>query len=330
MKYARVIEYVASSLWAITEQKMAEIVEVLAFRASGQAFTAEELQARIGGGVEAPVSSRSGAVAIIPIRGTIAHRMGGMEDMSGGVSCEAISRMLRAAVADTSVGSIVLDIDSPGGTVTGLQELAAEIRAAREQKRIVAVANGLMASAAYWLGSQASEVVAIPSGEVGSIGVVMPHKDISAALEKEGIKVRVFRSSKHKWAGNPFEPLSDEQAAEIKERVDAAGAQFDKDVAAGRGVSLATVRAGYGEGRVLDAKAAKAAGLIDRIATMDETIARLIGRKVSVSGGARAEVTESEDGRYLSASVELPEGVTSAEVVVSIDEADRLRRMERF
>jgi signal peptide peptidase SppA len=292
MKYARVIEYVASSLWAITEQKMAEIVEVLAFRAAGHEFTAEEIQARIGGGADRPSTGRSGAVAIIPIRGTIAHRMGGMEDASGGVSTESIAMMLRAAVADTTVGSIVLDIDSPGGTVTGLQELAAEIREARAQKRIVAVANGLMASAAYWLGSQASEVVSIPSGEVGSKGVVMPHKDLSAALEKEGIKVRVFRSTPHKWAGNPFEPLSDEQAAEIQARVDAAGLQFDKDVAAGRGVELSAVRGGFGEGRVLDAKAAKAAGLIDRIATMDETLARLTGRRASVGMRAADETPD--------------------------------------
>lgn len=324
MKYARVIEYVASSLWAITEQKMAEIVEVLAFRAAGQEFTPEEIQARIGGGVERPSAARSGAVAIIPIRGTIAHRMGGMEQASGGVSTESIAMMLRAAVADPTVGSIVLDVDSPGGTVTGLQELAAEIRAAREQKRIVAVANGLMASAAYWIGSQASEVVAIPSGEVGSKGVVMPHKDLSAALEKEGIKVRVFRSTAHKWAGNPFEPLTDEQAAEIQARVDAAGLQFDKDVAAGRRVDLSVVRAGFGEGRVLDAKAAKAAGMIDRIATMDETIARLMGRRAAAGAGPRAE---EELGEPATSGIDL---AASEDTAAQVCEADRLRRLERF
>lgn len=314
MKYARIVEYVASSLWAITDQKMAEIIEVLAFRSSGQEFTAEEIQARIGGGAERPSASRSGAVAVIPIRGTIAHRMGGMMEASGGVSCESISHMLKAALADESVGSIVLDVDSPGGTVTGLQELAAEIRAAREIKHITAQVNGMMASAAYWLGAQASEIVSIPSGETGSKGVVMPHKDLSAALEKEGIKVRVFRSSKHKWAGNPFEPLTDEQAAEIQQRVDAAGAQFDKDVSLGRGVSVADVRAGFGEGRLLDAKAAKAAGLIDRIATMDETIGRLTGRKATA--GLRAEGDDTE--------------LAALAVAAAVDESDRMRRMERF
>lgn len=314
MKYARIIEYVASSLWAITDQKMAEIIEVLAFRAGGQEFTAEEIQARIGGAPERAPAGRSGAVAIIPIHGTIAHRMGGMGLASGGVSTEAVSAMLRTALTDESVGSIVLDIDSPGGTVTGLQELAAEIRAAKEQKRIVAIANGMMASAAYWLGSQATEVVSIPSGEVGSKGVVMPHKDLSAALEKEGIKVRVFRSSKHKWAGNPFEPLTDEQAAEIQERVDAAGAQFDKDVAAGRGVSVADVRAGFGEGRLLDSKAAKAAGLIDRIATMDETLSRLVGRRAGTS-------MRAED--------EAPELAAVETIGLSVDD-EMLRRLERF
>jgi signal peptide peptidase SppA len=323
MKYSRILKYVASSLWAITDDKMAEIVEMLAFKAQGGDFTPEEIQARVGGGAERPVSSRSGAVAIIPIRGTIAHRMGGMEDYSGGVSTEGIAQMFRAAMSDTQIGSIVLDVDSPGGTVTGLQELAAEMRAAKGQKPVVAVANGLMASAAYWIASQADEIVSIPSGEVGSIGVVMPHKDLSAALEKEGIKFTVFRAGKHKWAGNPFEPLTEAQAGEIQARVDGAYKQFVADVSAGRNVPVATVREGYGEGRVLTAKDAKASGLIDRIATMDETIARLAGRRSVAVSGPRAEEPPADV---------LPEVVTVAEAtfVATADEADRLRRMELF
>ncbi len=288
MKYANLCRYVADTPWAIHPSKLAEIVSTLAFKAAGGDFTAEEIRARLGDDRQSPpATSKHGAVAILPIRGTITHRGGGLEDASGAMSAEKLSAMLRQVVADESVGTIVLDVDSPGGTVTGMQELAAEIFAARESKHIIAVTNGLNASAAYWLSSQAHEIVSIPSGVTGSIGVFTAHQDLSKALEQEGIKVTLISAGKHKTEGNPFEPLSDEAQTFIQGRVDAAYGQFVKDVARGRGVSVADVRGGFGEGRALDAKAAKAAGLIDRIDTMDGVIGKLVGRKAA--SGMRAD-----------------------------------------
>lgn len=344
LKYERILSYVASELWAIHPAKLSEIVSVLAFRATGEAFSAEDIQARIGGGAAPAALGRAqgGTVAVVPVRGTIAHRMGGMMESSGGASTEAIAGMFRQAMADTSVGAVILDIDSPGGTVTGVSELAAEVFAARGQgKRIVAMVNGLAASAAYWIAAQADEIVSIPSGSAGSIGVFSSHQDLSAALEKEGVTMTLISAGKFKVEGNPFQPLSDEAKAFMQSRVDAAYGQFVKDVAAGRGVTPAAVRDGYGEGRVLDAKAAKAAGLIDRIATMDETIARLMGRK-SAAAGMRAEGETVEllagipghchaidaDGA-LTCGCEWPTGAESL-AAEAFAESDRLRRMERF
>lgn len=290
MKYAHIARYMASTAWAILPSKMEEMLAVLAFRAAGHEFNAEEIQARIGD-VEAPKASKQGAVALIPLRGVIAHRMGSMEDSSGGMSAERFAAMIRSAAADPNVSSILIDVDSPGGTVSGLVEAADAVFEAREQKRIVAIANSKMASAAYWLASQAHEIVAIPSAfdrAIGSIGVFTVHQDLSAALEKEGVKVTLIKAGQHKAEGNPFEPLSDEMKAEIQASVDATYAAFVKAVARGRGVSPADVRKGYGEGRALSAVDAKAAGLIDRIATMDETIGRMVGRKATVVG-MRAE-----------------------------------------
>ncbi len=329
MKYAHVLSYVASTLWAITPEKLHEILAVLAFRASGQAFTAEELQARIGdGNAEKPTASTRGAVAVIPIRGVIAHRMGGMDDMSGGTSVERIQAMIRQCVADERVGTILYDIDSPGGTIPGVQELAAEMFALRGQKRQIALANSLCASAAYWLASQADEIVSIPSGTVGSIGVYTGHQDLSKALEQQGINVTLISAGKFKVEGNPFEPLSEEAEAFIQARVDEAYSLFVKDVARGRGVPVADVRKGYGEGRALSAKDAKAAGMIDRIATMDETLSRLVGRS---SGGMRSEAESS----VLAASDAPATVVTTEELMATLAvelsaEADRRRRMERF
>jgi len=291
MNYAHILSYVARTPWAILPEKMDEILSVLAFRAAGHAFTAEEIQARIGDRSQ-PSASRAGALAVIPLRGVIAHRMGTMEETSGGMSAERFTAMVKQAAAEPSIGTILLDVDSPGGTVAGLVEAADAVFQARESKKVIAIANSTMASAAYWIASQASEIVAIPSAldrGIGSIGVFAVHQDLSAALEKEGIKVTVIKAGANKAEGNPFEPLSDEVRAQIQASVDAAKKQFVKAVARGRGVSEADVVANFGDGRAFNAKDAKANGLIDRIATMDDTLGRLVGKS---SGGMRADLAD--------------------------------------
>src|SRR6185369_2307140 len=169
MKYHHVLSYVARTLWAMDESKLDDLVSVLAFRAAGHAFTAEEIRARIGDPQPAKASS-NGAIAIVPLRGVIAHRMGSMDESSGGMSAERFTGMIRQAAADASIGTIVIGCDSGGGTIAGLIEAADAVFEAREQKRVVAVANAWMASAAYWICSQAHEVVAIPSALDRCIG----------------------------------------------------------------------------------------------------------------------------------------------------------------
>src|SRR5690606_12609791 len=107
------------------------------------------------------------------------------------------------------VGTIVLDVDSPGGGVYGVAEFAEEIYKARGQKRIVAVANSMAASAAYWIATAADELVVTPGGEVGSIGVYMLHEDWSGAYEKAGIKPTVIKFGENKAEGIDVEPLSE-------------------------------------------------------------------------------------------------------------------------
>mgnify|MGYP001007909863 CR=1 FL=1 len=280
MRYEHVMAAVCGEAWAIEPEKLREIVGVLAYRAAGHAFTPDEIQARIGAR-STGVSVTGANVGVLPVRGTIAHRMGGMDESSGGVSTERLGAMLATYMADETIGAILLDIDSPGGTVTGVPELAAKILKARESKRVVALVNGLAASAGYWLASQAGEIVSIPSGLAGSIGVFTAHMDMSEKLAKEGVAVSVISAGKHKVEGMPFAPLTDDARAHVQARVDEAYGWFVRDVAKGRGVSVGDVREGYGQGRVLGAKEAKAAGLIDRIATSDEVVASLLSRRGS-------------------------------------------------
>jgi len=273
-KYSHITNFVLNTPWAITSDKLLTIMDVLAYHAAGGKLTAEEVRERIGA-AQRPSARATGAVAVLPLYGVIAQRMGMLTESSGGTSTEQFARQFRAALADSQVGAIVLDVDSPGGTVNGVEELSAEIHAARGQKPIVAVANSLAASAAYWIASAADELVVTPSGEVGSIGVLAAHEDDSAYFEREGIKTTLVSAGKYKVEGNPYEPLSDEARAYLQERVNDYYDMFVRAVARNRGAGAQEVRNGYGEGRVVGAKQAKALGMVDRIGTLDETVERL-------------------------------------------------------
>jgi signal peptide peptidase SppA len=275
----RIVEAMLGTPWAVEADKLAAIAEFISIRAiMAQPIAPEALQAF------SDRSPRSGpavrdSVAVLPVQGLLAHRLNLMSAMSGGSSTAQIGRDLDALAADPSVSAIILDIDSPGGTLAGTPELGAKIAAARANKPIIAVANSRAASAAYWLASQASEIVVTPSGEVGSIGVVGMHKDMSKALEAEGVAHTLISAGKFKTEGNPFGPLSEEARAAFQASIDDAYNQFVAAVASGRKVDEATVRDGFGQGRMVSAKQAVRQGMADRVATLDETIQRMLSAR---------------------------------------------------
>lgn len=222
---------------------------------------------------------KSGRVAQISVVGTITRRGSIWSDFFGGASVEGTIAALRSVAADDGISTVLLNIDSPGGTVDGLPELAAEVRKLRDSKHVVAMANSLAASAAYWLASQADEIVATPEALIGSIGVFTVHQDWSKMLDQMGIKTTYISAGKYKVEANPDQPLTEEAQQHLQSIVDEAYGLFVADVAKGRNVTAAQVRSDYGQGRVLTAKDAKAAGMIDRIAGYHETISRLTGLK---------------------------------------------------
>lgn len=231
---------------------------------------------------------KAGGVAVIPVIGSIEQRASMWTWLFGGSSVEQISADLKAALADPNVSGILLEFDSPGGTVAGVPELAKQIRSARGQKPILAHANAEAASAAYYLASQADEVSVTPSGQVGSIGVVYLHTDMTGMADQQGVKFQIFRSQDRKADVNPYEPLSAAAAEDIQAKVDAYDAMFVRDVARGRGVSVDRVRSDYGSGRMFMAADALAAGMVDRVETFDEALARLSGGKVVSRQAAQA------------------------------------------
>ncbi len=285
MHHLTILSALMAQAWAMEPMALGALVAVIERWTAGERLAGDALFAAIG---EAPAqaaarrdaaasASGGGGVAVIPVFGVIAHRAHMVESISGpgGTSTEKLSAKIDAAVASSDVGAIVLDIDSPGGAVPGTQELVDKVHAARAAKPIIAVANSLAASAAYHIGSAATELVMTPSGTVGSIGVLAVHQDRSAELAVKGHKLTMISAGRYKTEGNSSEPLSDEAREQIQAMVDQAYGVMLKSIARNRGISVEAVRSGYGEGRVFSAQDALARGMVDRVATLEETIARM-------------------------------------------------------
>lgn len=223
-----------------------------------------------------PVHRVAGDVAVVAIFGLLTQR-----GSWGSPGLQQIASALGKLVKDPSVSAILCEIDSPGGSVYGVGELADEIYQARKTKPIVGIANSLAASAAYWIGSQCSEFYVTPGGEVGSIGVFATHVDHSGAMRKAGIKPTLISAGKFKAEDNPHEPLSHDAKAFLQSRVDDCYSAFSKAVARGRAVPLTAVRDGMGQGRLLGAEAAARQRLVDGVMTFDQVLRRLAGRRLT-------------------------------------------------
>ena len=293
MKHALLVAEFYSTLWALTPERLAAIEAVVMRLAAGipaspdvmrqVSIDAEAMAARRD---SAARTTKGGQIAVLPFYGVATQRPPpAMASGSGLMSTQAFSGELRAALSDGSVGGILIDVDSPGGSVYGVQELANEIYQARSQKPIVAIANSLAASAAYWIGSSASEFYITPGGEAGSIGVYATHQDASKMLENEGVKTSLISAGRYKVEGSPYGPLDDEARAHMQSRVDDYYAAFTRSVAKNRGVDVDAVRNGMGEGRVYGAAQAKAAGMVDDVATFDQVLSRM-AKSISASRSA--------------------------------------------
>lgn len=219
----------------------------------------------------------SGAVAVISLAGVMTPRPSFLSYLYGGGAglCE-FRDAFRDAVASSEISAIVLNIDSPGGLISLVPETAAEMLAARGEKPVIAVANTMAASGAYWLAAMCDEIVCTPSGEVGSVGVYMLHNDYSGMNERIGVDPTFVYAGKYKTEGNIEEPLSSAAKQAWQGEIDDLYAMFTESVAAGRDVTAKVVRDSYGEGRTLLAARAKEAGMCDRVDTLETVISELL------------------------------------------------------
>ncbi len=284
----RLIDIITSP-WAIMPEKLVELRGIYETHLKGEKIDIKAIEARVG----KPLDNRPQGyevvegVAIIPIDGVIAKRMNLFTQISGGVSTDLLARDFKAAVNDPSVKAIVLAIDSPGGTVDGTVDIARLVYESRGIKPIVAYTDGIMASAAYWIGSAADKVyIGNDATLVGSIGVVATHQDISKAQELAGVKTTEVYAGKYKRIVSQYAPLSEAGQAYLQDRVDYLYSVFISAVADNRGVAVEKVLKVMADGKVFSGRQAVEAGLVDGVATLDALIA---GFKPGGSPGINAK-----------------------------------------
>jgi signal peptide peptidase SppA len=224
-----------------------------------------------------------GGIALIEVGGVLTKYPSIWQWIFGGSATTDLERTINAALNDPAVSTIVLKIDSPGGSVSGIHDLADLIFAARQRKVVVAYASDTAASAAYLVGSQASKVFGNASAIVGSIGVFSVLYDSSKLFDREGVTVHVVKSdgAAYKGVGVSGTKVSDDQLREVQRVVDSFGSLFTQTVARGRGMSVDRVRK-MSDGRVHVGEAARALGLIDGVYGFDQVIAGLQGRLPAV------------------------------------------------
>lgn len=293
---------VLTAPWAIEPAKLLEIQAIYATHLRGDKIDIAAVEQRLG----RPLANEPkrydilDGVAVLPIEGVMAKRANMFMQISGGVSTQLAIRDLQDAVRDPAVHSIILSIDSPGGTVDGTQSFAQAIRAAREVKPVVTLASGTIASAAYWGGS-AAEAIYITDGttQVGSIGVVATHVDVSKAEEQRGVKTTEVFAGKFKRISSQYGPLTDAGRASMQEQVDYTYSLFVQAVAEQRSVSVEKVLSDMADGRVFMGQQAIDAGLVDGVSTLDDLVQQL--NQARSSGASRragvARKTTSQSGK---------------------------------
>ena len=325
MRYAAIQSRFYSALWALRPEDHTFISELIQRRSAGESITRAEIEAALEGKTYGtPFSPAKGdSVAVISLHGTIMNRAG-MMAVSGFTSPQDFAASVRAAANDPSVSEIVLSVDSPGGTVDGTNTAAEAVRDAARRKTVTAVADGMMASGAYWIASQASRIVVDPTAIVGSIGVIATHVDRSKQAEDEGIRVTYYRSVEHKALGQPYEPLSEDADAGLRAIVASAHREFVNAIESARGPLSKAAQTG----RVFTGLEAVEAGLAAEVGSLHSVLDDIVRTRQRGAGGTRAALAaEGNDMEFeaIRQALGLPEDATTEDAVGAIQALARDR-----
>ena len=269
----RIWNKITGDPWAITETALHTILEVAARENEAPEAVAAKLGRQLQNSYNA--TERDG-VAIIPVTGPLFRYANIFTAISGASSYELIARDFMSALENPQISSIILDIDSPGGEVNGVSELASMIFEARGTKPVIAYASGDAASGAYWIASAADEIVVSETSALGSIGVVGIYRGKSAKESAETVEI-VSSQSPHKR----LDPNSDDGRAKLQTRIDSMADVFVSTIARNRDVTADHVLGHYGGGDVMIGANAVNAGLADRVGSLERLITELSSPETS-------------------------------------------------
>lgn len=265
-----------TSPWAIMPEKLLELQAIYAVHFRGEKIDIAAVEASLGrplANEQQEYQVRDGGIAVLNIAGVMANKANMFTRVSGGASAQMLTQQISSMRADPRVRGVVLDFDTPGGSVFGIPAMAAEIRSLASEKPTVSVSTGMMASAGYWTGSAANAVYV--SGEtdyVGSIGVVATH---SYNPRETGPKTTEITAGKYKRMASDNAPLTKEGQAYIQQQVDQIYGAFVDAVALHRKVSASAVLENMADGRIFIGQQAINAGLVDGIATVETMVERM-------------------------------------------------------
>ncbi len=279
----RVLDTVLAQQWAMEPEYLQGLLEV-ANRDHGPAL--EALAARNDKPLDNTQSTtvRDG-VAIVPVVGPLFRYANLFTMLSGATSIGTLATDFTAALEDRAVRAIVLSVDSPGGEVNGIAELATMIMAARDRKPVYAHVGHSGASGAYWLASAAEKVFVAPTALVGSVGAVMTIRDTRKVDEARGIRTIEIVSSQS--PDKRVDPTTDVGLSKLQAVVDRLGEEFVAAVARQRGVSVEKVLADFGKGGLLVGADAVKAGMADGVSTLEAVIASLSSTGSPAGGSVR-------------------------------------------
>ena len=294
---ARLVDLVCAP-WAITPPMFQEVLGIYNRHVRGEKIDLDGLSASLGRPLKNEPKGYDivDGVAVLPIEGVIAKRMNLLMQISGGTSTTFAANEFIRAMEDPQVRAVVLAVDSPGGAVDGTQEFANVVASYRGVKPIVAHTDGMIASAAFWIASAADRIfISGDTTQVGSIGVVATHTDMSGAEAQRGVKTTEITAGKFKCIASQYGPLTPEGRAYMQDQVDAVYSAFVSDVARNRGVDVETVLENMAEGRIFFGRAAVEAGLVDGVSTLDAIINALAEGETFGSDSGKAAVSAAHD-----------------------------------
>lgn len=304
--YSKIVGKITSTPWMITPDALAMILELMEMHMAGT-ISQEEIRARYQASRQEREQARpqnTRGVGVLQLEGPIFPKANMMTELSGATSLEQFRDSFRGMMKDDNVSAILLDVDSPGGVSDLVPEMAAEVNAARGVKPVWAIANTAANSAAYYIASQAERLFSTPSGQVGSIGTYMVHRDDSKQKEMRGLKDTTIAAGRLKAVGEG--ELTQEGLAYLQDYIDSVNDDFVSAVARGRNVSEDTVRSDFGEGGIVTPRQAADKGMIDGVATFDEVVGELIS---SSNGGY---ISSSGFGNSNTANVRQDDGLDKA------------------